>query len=103
MTLQLTDPPTKRQLHDLVLDHCQTQYTPDELRAAHRAVVEAFRAHRPTKANGLRQWDLLQMDDQLTFYCIHEIEHHVEASLEGSAPGGWLMHWMMDCPQVRRE
>ena len=86
-----------------MLDHCQTQYTPDELRTAHRAVVEAFRAHRPTKANGLRQWDLLQMEDQLTFYCIHEIEHHVAASLEGSAPGDWLMDWMMDVPQVRRK
>ena len=46
------------QVHDLVLDFCQTQFTPDELRDAHASIVNAFRANRTENSNGLKSWDV---------------------------------------------
>ena len=56
------------QLHDLVLDYCQTQYTPESYRQAHAKVVEAFRASRPINASGVPIWDSSNIDYQLTRY-----------------------------------
>lgn len=91
------------QLHDLVLDYCLTQFTPPELRAAHTAVVNAFREKRTVSVSKLRGWDLSNRDHELTRYCVAEIKHHIACAIDDGADAppesvDGYDEWLVDVP-----
>ena len=68
----------KPQLHDIVLEYVEAQFTEQECRQAHREVVKKFREATP--AGG---WSRMEAGADLTsYYVVHEIEHHISAAWE---------------------
>lgn len=64
------------QLHDIVLEYVEAQFTDQECRQAHREVIEQFREATP--AGG---WSRMEAGTDLTsYYVVHEIEHHISAA-----------------------
>lgn len=64
------------QLHDIVLEYVEAQFTEQECRQAHREVIKKFREATP--AGG---WSRLGAGTDLTsYYVVHEIEHHISAA-----------------------
>eukprot|EP00729_Bicosta_minor_P011701 gene11701-19336_t len=64
------------QLHDIVLEYVEAQFTDQECRQAHREVIEKFREATP--AGG---WSRMGAGTDLTsYYVVHEIEHHISAA-----------------------
>eukprot|EP01052_Picozoa_sp_SAG31_P019855 SAG31_NODE_1466_length_8227_cov_10.254675_2_plen_1008_part_00 len=92
------------QLHDLVLDYCLTQFSPEKLRAAHTAVVNAFRAERTVSPLGIVAWDVSNSSHEVTRYCVSEIQHHIAGAIgDGpwqnvSSEGDGFESWLMDIP-----
>eukprot|EP01051_Picozoa_sp_SAG22_P004183 SAG22_NODE_218_length_14885_cov_24.733699_4_plen_740_part_00 len=85
-------------VHDLVLDFAAAQHRKDELRDAHRRIVEAFRAARPADCHGRRRFDAAQKDNPTSVYVCNEVEHHVsQADMEQDELG--TLEWLLDVPQ----
>ena len=63
-------------VHDLVLDFAVAQHGEDELREAHRRVVEAFRGARPSDFHGRKKW-VKKGDDAVSMYVCNEVPQHV--------------------------
>lgn len=96
------------QLHDLVLDYCLAQFTPEQLRSSHAAAVDAFRSRRTVSPAGLRAWDVSNNHHEVTRYCLADIQHHIAGAirhhLDESGSGGDLgeaggcVAWLVDIP-----
>lgn len=88
-------------VHDLVLDFAVAQTKASVLRKNHRAVVEAFRAARPSNSHGRRQFDGTLREDPMASYVCSEGSYHLakgwEADMENDDHA--LTHWLGDVPQ----
>jgi hypothetical protein len=84
------------QLHDIVLDFCIGQHSGEELREAHRRLVNTFRDRRPTHVfgrPGTRGWDS-SIEDRRSRYVVQHCYHHIrEACGEGGAE---IISWLDD-------
>ena len=91
-----------------MLDYCQAQFTQEQLRAAHCAVVNAFRTNRTVSLLKLQAWDVSNNHHELTRYCIAEVQHHIAGALgangdimsKGLTVDGhdaWLLDIPADC------
>jgi hypothetical protein len=83
-------------VHDLVLDFAVAQWTSQELCKGHCAVVEAFRALRPSDVHGRRRYDSTAIGEPTVAYICTEGGHHVS----GAMYGGELPNigWVQDFP-----
>jgi hypothetical protein len=95
-------------LHDIVLDFCQSQFNPEQLRAAHINVVETFRDKRPPSRTGALDWNRNAGDLILAKYICQEVDHHIQQAVSNDAGhidvGEWLSDpvtsaWLRDIPQ----
>jgi hypothetical protein len=62
------------QLHDIVLEFVIGQFSPEELKEAHRRLIRVFRRERPTPSGWQKA---LAHGDSLATYVTHEIGFHV--------------------------
>ena len=81
------------QLHDIVLEYVESQFTEDACREAHREVINKFREVTPRGG-----WNRMETGSDLTtYYVVHEIEHHMAAAWHKDAMSdtvaiGWCSH-----------
>jgi hypothetical protein len=90
------------QLHDLVLDFVIGMYTEQELKIAHRRVVDAFRENRTISPAGIVGWSKANRGDAATMYVCNEVGHHIGAAAASNAGAGYdeavLRKWLLDTP-----
>jgi hypothetical protein len=89
------------QLHDLVLDECQSQHTVQELKQAHFELVELLRRTRPALPNERRAWQITMHDDLVCKYVCNEVRFHIGEAVGGDdIDSGQLWYpWLLDYPQ----
>eukprot|EP01051_Picozoa_sp_SAG22_P004562 SAG22_NODE_247_length_13918_cov_7.885375_6_plen_96_part_00 len=56
------------------------QFSESELRDAHRAIIEAFRAKRTLSSKGVPRWDPANREHALTKYVCDESAHHTRSA-----------------------
>ena len=84
-----------------VLDFTVSLHTEDELTAAHRKVVNAFREQRTLLPSGIRRWDRQRgRKDPTTAYVISEVLHHCRNAVGGLdvAEDTMIQSWLKDQP-----
>jgi hypothetical protein len=88
-------------VHDLVLDFAVAQHSADDLRQAHRRVVDAFRAARPVDAHGRCMFDMSNREHSLSVYACAEISYHLKNGwqVDMEADDLALSGWLGDVPQ----
>ena len=75
----------KPSLHDIVREYVIAQHSEDEMRDAHRRLVDSFRVCRPADFHGRKAWinaKLQQDNDPRSVYVCAAISHHIRAGWE---------------------
>lgn len=79
------------QLHDIVLEFLLGQFSPEELKAAHKRIVNAFRASRPEGTFGWQKKTLLPGDGKGR-YITNEVSFHIKEA--------WNKDWQSDTEAI---
>jgi hypothetical protein len=93
----------KPSLHDIVREFVIAQHSEDEIRDAHRRLVNSLRACRPTDFHGRKAWNNSkhqQESDPRSAYVCASISHHVTAGWESDKDSlGAESSCLLDTPQ----